>query len=61
MAQHLNWRILVDMEWFPKEKQKIDFLSLATRKEKNPWVEKFYVIVGLAFFGWVLFQMFFGD
>ena len=49
------------MEWFPKEKQKIDFLSLATRKEKNPWMEKFYVIIGLAFFGWVLFQIFFGD
>ncbi|MGB0632029.1 MAG: hypothetical protein ACPGRZ_15175 [Alphaproteobacteria bacterium] len=49
------------MEWFPREKHKIDFLSLATRKEKNPWMEKFYVAVGLTFFGWVLYQMFFGD
>lgn len=61
MVRHPIWRILDGMEWFPKEKQKIDFLSLATRKEKNPWVEKFYVIVGLTFFGWVLLQMFFGD
>ena len=49
------------MEWFPKEKQKIDFLALATRKEKNPWMEKFYVVVGLAFFAWVIYQMIFGD
>ena len=51
---------LPSMQWFPREKHKIDFLSLATRKEKNPWVEKFYVVVGLAFFGWVVYQMLFG-
>ena len=49
------------MEWFPKEKHRIDFLSLATRKEKNPWLEKFYLVVGLGFFAWVFYQMFFGN
>ncbi len=49
------------MNWFPREKQKLDLLGLFTRKEKNPWVEKFYVVIGLLFFGYVLYTMFFGD
>ena len=48
------------MDWFPKEKQRIDFLGLATRKEKNPWVEKFYLVVGTVFFAWIFYEMIFG-
>ena len=52
---------LTAMPRFFREKHRIDFLALATRKEKNPWMEKFYVAVGLAFFGYVLYTMFFGE
>lgn len=48
------------MKWFPQEKQKIDFLGLATRKEKNPWMEKLYLAIGLLFFGYVFYSLFFG-
>tara|TARA_R110000868_G_scaffold21533_4_gene89143 strand:- start:2440 stop:2589 length:150 start_codon:yes stop_codon:yes gene_type:complete len=47
------------MKWFPQEKQSIDFLGLATRKEKNPWVEKFYLAVGLCFFAYVFYSLVF--
>jgi hypothetical protein len=49
------------MKWFPQEKHRIDFLGLATRKEKNPWMEKFYVVFGLCFFAYVFYGIFFGD
>lgn len=49
------------MKWFPQEKHKIDLFGLATRKEKNPWMEKFYLAVGLLFFGYVFYNLFFGD
>ena len=49
------------MKWFPQEKHRIDFLGLATRKEKNPWMEKFYVVFGLCFFAYVFYSIFFGD
>jgi len=49
------------MKWFPQEKHRIDFLGLATRKEKNPWMEKFYVAFGLCFFAYVFYSIFFGD
>jgi hypothetical protein len=49
------------MKWFPQEKHKIDLFGLATRKEKNPWMEKFYLAVGLLFFGYVFYSLLFGD
>lgn len=48
------------MKWFPKEKQRIDFLGLATGKTRNPWLAKFYLVVGIAFFGYAFYQIFLG-
>ena len=49
------------MKWFPQEKQKIDFLGLAMRKEKNPWMERLYLTIGVLFFGYVLYSLFFNS
>ncbi|MBT5649027.1 MAG: hypothetical protein HOJ41_14305 [Rhodospirillaceae bacterium] len=49
------------MKWFPQEKQRIDFLGLAMRKEKHTWMEKFYLVIGLLFFGYVFYSLFFTD
>ncbi len=49
------------MKWFPQEKQRIDFFGLAMRKEKHPWMEKFYLVIGLLFFGYVFYSLFFTD
>ncbi|MFT5485649.1 MAG: hypothetical protein ACI9JL_001416 [Paracoccaceae bacterium] len=51
----------IAMKWFPKEKQRIDFLGLAMRKEKNPWMERFYLAIGLLFFAYVFYSLFFSD
>ena len=48
------------MKWFPQEKYKIDLWGLATRKEKNPWMENLYIAIGLLFFAYVLYNLFFG-
>lgn len=48
------------MKWFPKEKHRIDFFAFATRKVENPWMAKFYLVVGIAFFGYAFYQIFFG-
>tara|TARA_B100001123_G_scaffold168945_1_gene194287 strand:- start:584 stop:733 length:150 start_codon:yes stop_codon:yes gene_type:complete len=48
------------MQWFPREKHKIDFFALATRKEKNRWLEKIYLICGIGFFGYAFYHLFFG-
>ena len=47
------------MKWFPKEKHRIDFLGLATRKEKNPWLEKFYFVFGFGFFCYIFYVLLF--
>lgn len=49
------------MKWFPREKHRIDFLGLATRPEKNPWLEAFYLAIGILFFGFVIYGLIFGD
>ena len=49
------------MKWFPREKHRIDFLGLALRKEKNTWLEKFYLGFGLLFFAYIFYSLFFGD
>ncbi|MEX2453491.1 MAG: hypothetical protein WD470_02240 [Rhodospirillaceae bacterium] len=49
------------MKWFPREKQKIDFLGLATRKERSPFMEKFYLLVAVAFFGYLIYRTFVAD
>jgi hypothetical protein len=49
------------MKWFPKEKHRIDFLGLATRREKNPWMEKFYFAFGMCFFAYIFYSLFFGE
>ncbi|MDA0340500.1 MAG: hypothetical protein O3B74_02765 [Proteobacteria bacterium] len=48
------------MKWFPQEKHRIDFLGLATRKEKNPWLEKLYLVFGLCFFAYIFYSLLFG-
>ena len=45
------------MKLFPREKHRIDFLGLATRKERNPWLARFYLTVGILFFGYVAFEL----
>jgi hypothetical protein len=47
------------MKWFPQEKQRIDFLDLATRKEKSPWMDRFYLTIGLLFFGFLFYSLVF--
>lgn len=48
------------MKLFPREKHRIDFLGLAARREENPWLSRFYLVVGIVFFAWVLHEMLFG-
>ncbi len=45
------------MKLFPREKHRIDFLGLATRKERNPWLAGFYLVVGVLLFGYIAFEM----
>ena len=45
------------MKLFPREKHKIDFLSLAVRKESNPWMARFYFLVGVVFFGYIFYEL----
>lgn len=45
------------MKLFPREKHRIDFLGLATRKERNPWLARLYLVTGIAFFGYVIFEL----
>ncbi|MEC7488527.1 MAG: hypothetical protein VYA17_02950 [Pseudomonadota bacterium] len=47
------------MQWLKLEKHKIDFLALATRKEKNPWIAKFYLVFGLGFFAYLFYHILF--
>ena len=47
----------IDMKLFPREKHRIDFLGLATRKERNPWLAGFYLVVGVLLFGYIAFEM----
>lgn len=49
------------MPIFPREKYKLDLLGLATRKERNPWLERFYLVVAVAFFGYLLYRNFVAD
>jgi len=46
------------MQWFPREKRKLDLFGIATRKEKSRFMEWFYVIVGAAFFGYAIYLTF---
>ena len=43
-----------------REKHRIDFIGLATRKEKNPWLSALYLISGIAFFGYIFYTHIFG-
>lgn len=45
----------------PREKHRIDFLGLLTRKERNPWLDRFYFVLGVLFFGYLFYVTFFGD
>ena len=49
------------MKFLPREKYRIDFIGLATRKETNPWMARFYLAIGLLFFGYVFATLLFGD
>ncbi len=49
------------MKLFPQEKQKLDLIGLFTRKERNPWMERLYFVVSLAFFGWLIYRTWFAD
>jgi hypothetical protein len=49
------------MKLFPQEKQKLDLFGLFTRKERSPWMERFYLCVSLAFFGWLIYRTWFAD
>lgn len=45
------------MKPFPREKHRIDFLGLATRKETNPWLARLYLAVGILFFAYAFFEL----
>ncbi len=45
------------MKLFPREKHRIDFLGLATRKESNPWLARLYLAAGILFFAYVFFEL----
>lgn len=46
------------MPLFPREKHKLDLFGLFTRKERSPLVEAFYLLVAVAFFGWLIYRTF---
>ncbi len=48
------------MKFFPREKHRIDFVGLATRPEKNRWLARLYVVIGILFFGYVFYSLAFG-
>ena len=45
------------MKLFPREKHRIDFLGLATRKEQNPWLARFYLAIGVLLFGYIAYEL----
>lgn len=45
------------MKLFPRDKHRIDFLALASRKESNPWISRFYFLVGIVFFAYVFYEL----